>query len=305
MFGQISKGLSRRVKKYMLNHTLKSVLDTPAVDAIQDADVVLVTQLQSSDLLAYLVAVKSVLRNFESAAVKVVSDGLSEDDKKLLSTHIRHIEFKSIDDVDTDGLPRGGCWERLVTMIKESQHRFALQVDSDIVAPGPLPLLADYVKNNTAFALANKVNTGVLTLSEVSEWILQHEGPEIGHVQKAAELNLAKLPNPDTRKYAKATAAFAGFPKGECRLDDLKQFSLEMEAMLGVKEWKAWGSEQVASNYIIANCKKAEILPYPDYVNHNPDRYPEEGKLFHFYGTYRFHGGRYREQAKRTIASLM
>ena len=55
---------------------------------------------------------------------------------------------------------------------------------------------------------------------------------------------------------------FAGFaPSGEGRRI-AEAFSREATALLGAERWAQWGSEQVTSNFVIANQPDPLLLPY-------------------------------------------
>ena len=59
-----------------------------------------------------------------------------------------------------------------------------------------------------------------------------------------------------------------------------------MEAILGTS-WCDWGSEQVASNYAIANSPDPVVLPLPTYSGFGPSElgYWDKISCFHFVGT--------------------
>ena len=66
-----------------------------------------------------------------------------------------------------------------------------------------------------------------------------------------------------------------------------------------------WGSEQVASNFVVANSPSASVLPYPRYACFDPDlASPSQVAFLHFVGTWRFHGGIFAAAAKTAIARL-
>ena len=68
--------------------------------------------------------------------------------------------------------------------------------------------------------------------------------------------------------------------------------------------WREWGSEQVASNYVIANDPGPLQLPYDHYVNHWSEPLPADPAFVHFIGTYRFRNGNYSRCTRDAVARL-
>ena len=77
-----------------------------------------------------------------------------------------------------------------------------------------------------------------------------------------------------------------------------------MEQFLGLDVWKQWGSEQVASNFLIANTDQAFMLPFKHYPYWKPGISIASAKLVHFIGDNRFSEGEYIRQAKRIIRRI-
>jgi hypothetical protein len=77
-----------------------------------------------------------------------------------------------------------------------------------------------------------------------------------------------------------------------------------MTSIIGCKKWSEWGSEQVTSNFIVANSEKGQVLPFPEYCFHTPGTDIESATFVHFIGSYRFHGGHYARLAREVIAQL-
>lgn len=75
-----------------------------------------------------------------------------------------------------------------------------------------------------------------------------------------------------------------------------------MSALLGAR-WSEWGTEQVSSNYVVANSPDARVLPYPKYACFDLDMDPERSAFLHFIGTHRFERGVYAALANRVIGS--
>lgn len=292
-----------KFRAWQLRQACRAVLDTPPI-VTTDAKLVFVSMVQHKDVLPYLLAIKSVYRSFHEGGVIVLDDGsLSEADKSILNHHIQGVEIRSAQAVDLEGLQSGGTWERLVTLINESKHRYAVQVDADLVASGQLSEIVDLWKANISFALGNTNGPGKLKLSETGDYIRGEGVQDNPHVQIRSELAFETYENANERFYFRATSAFTGLAIGSCNMEQLKTFSKETDAALGSK-WTEWGSEQVSSNYMVANCPDSRELSGPVYLNNTPGSDLSQARLIHFFGTHRYHGGRYLKHALDAIAAL-
>ena len=76
-----------------------------------------------------------------------------------------------------------------------------------------------------------------------------------------------------------------------------------MEKILG-KRWTEWGSDQVASNFLVGNDPNAILLPYRRYRNFGGEALTDAAAFVHFFGTYRFDKGTYRRTARALAARL-
>jgi hypothetical protein len=106
------------------------------------------------------------------------------------------------------------------------------------------------------------------------------------------------------QRYVRGCSAFAGFAKGGFNRERLEQFSDRMAAALG-ERWSLWGSEQVASNFMIANAMRPEVLPYPAYASYVPRLDVSRCRFTHFIGSFRFKDGTYEAMAGNIIKQLM
>src|ERR1700761_625751 len=95
----------------------RAVLDTPPIVPTADR-VVIFSMIGTRVLLPYLVAVKSLHARIGIGRIAILDDGsLTEADKGVLAHHLGDPEIRSIRDVDTGLCPRGGTWERLLTLL--------------------------------------------------------------------------------------------------------------------------------------------------------------------------------------------
>jgi hypothetical protein len=76
-----------------------------------------------------------------------------------------------------------------------------------------------------------------------------------------------------------------------------------MQAELG-KRWEEWGTEQVASNFLVASSPGGFVLPWPKYCCFYDNEDVARSALIHFIGTWRFRGGVYARLGQRVAAEL-
>ena len=74
-----------------------------------------------------------------------------------------------------------------------------------------------------------------------------------------------------------------------------------MRRLTGTR-WDEWGTEQVASNYLVANLPGTLVLPFPDYGT--PDRIASRPRFLHFIGSQRFTTGCYARTARAVIGEI-
>jgi len=64
------------------------------------------------------------------------------------------------------------------------------------------------------------------------------------------------------------------------------------------------GSEQVTSNFLIANSGDPVLLPYAKYRNYWGDKVPDGTSFLHFVGTHRYSRMKYASYTRRAIDRL-
>lgn len=255
------------------------------------------------DVAAYLLAIKSLYLAIGQGRIVVIDDGsLNAEDCRILRHHIPRLDFLRVTDIDTRTCPRGACWERLVKIIQLTADNYVIQADADTLVSGAIPEVVDCWKSNRSFLLGTDVGQEVAPAASVARevlgWIEQarRHGRQVSAIM-LAEAALATLPDAFARRYVHASAGFAGFAKNAFNPHDLELFSSLMKERLG-KLWNEWGSEQVASNYMLANSPSAVVLPFSRYACFEPHLPPGERSFLHYIGTYRFDHGVYQRKAQ-------
>ncbi len=271
----------------------------PMAAGASDAGLALVSQVSRRDLLMYLVAVKSALPVLGPAQVVQLDDGsLRPADHALLAAHLPGSTCLPISAIDTGACPRGGTWERLCHILDRAEGSYVVQLDADTLARDGLEAVRACISANRAFALGTRLGRGIVSADAASRAAAAGT-----HVQLAAERALALLPDASGLRYVRGSSGFAGFARGGFPRARLEAFSRRMQAALGAR-WSEWGTEQVASNFAIANTPGAVVLPWPGHACHDPGIDAAGSGFLHFIGTHRFEGGAYSRLSRAAIAAM-
>lgn len=295
--------LKRIINTKLFNYSAREILNLPAVNCGNGGSVVVVSQLCSRDLIMYLVAIKSFTRFISPIKVIIVGDRLSVEDIATLNNNITNLEIINILDVDTDSFPKGGCWERLLTILDVCQDYFTIQLDADTITLSMPEEVIKCISENKSFTLGTDMGQNITSFREASRF-LKDQNAANQHVQILAELSLEKIDEEDNLKYIRGCAAFAGFARKEASREQIKNIARSIELIIGENKWKEWGSEQVASNIAIANSDNPLVLPVTKYHYYKPGIDWGQFHFLHFVGSLRFSDGGYARLAKRQIEML-
>jgi hypothetical protein len=285
-----------------------AVLDTPPIVPAQDG-VILFSMIGTRVLLPYLVAVKSLHQQLGRGRAVILDDGtLTAADKALLDHHLGRPAIHSIHDVDTGPCPHGGAWERFLTLLDLRRDDYVIQLDSDTVTVGPVPEVAAAVADGRSFTLMGDANARIMPAADLAAMTADEDflfNPR-AHVQGAIECGMDRLVVPQIAHplYVRGCAGFAGFAPSKDGRGLAEAFSREAQALLGADRWAQWGSEQVASNFVIANEPDARLLRYDRYLNFWNEGVPADARFIHFIGTYRYTGRAYIDATRQAVAAL-
>lgn len=284
---------------------IADVLDTPPIVPKKDG-LVLFSMIGTAVLLPYLVAVKSLWRQLGRGRVAILDDGtLTAQDMAILAHHCGDPEIIRIGSVDTGPFPTGGCWERLLTILDRRRGEYWLQLDSDTVTLGPVDEVARAIATNRSFTLLGGPDSPVEPLPVGAFASHFHpEGPKEGHVQTEVESRFGTLPQDRGWRYLRGCAGFAGFAAGGHGRPLAQAFLHGMTDLVGAEKTTVWGTEQVASNFVIANDPMPVTLPYARYLNYWGEPWATDAGFVHFVGTHRYAEGAY-EAASRAVIDQM
>lgn len=293
----------RRLREQWFPRQIAGILATPPVTA-RDDGLVLFSMIGTRVLLPYIVAAKSLHARLGAGRFVILDDGtLTGRDKALLAHHCDNPQVIPIASVATGPCPRGGTWERLLTILDLRRENYVIQFDSDTVTTGAVPEVVQSIELNRCFTIRGDDDAEILPVAEIAR---RHRGHPTTHVQAALEGCMDKLevPSLSDPHYVRGCSGFTGFARKAEGRSLAVEFSQAAEALLGRAKWDEWGSEQVTSNFVVANAEGALLLPYDRYMNFWDEGVPADVRFVHFIGTYRFHRGAYAAACRKVIAEL-
>lgn len=293
--------LRKRLRTRWFDFNTRGIYGTPPVRCDGTSDLLILSQLHHPDMTMYMLAAKSFARHARPGGFVIVDDGLTDADRKLLSAHFENMRFISSASVARGACPSRGCWERLMSIVAENEQHYVIQLDADTLTIGKPDEVLQCVNERRSFTLGTPTGQEVVSLAEASRHAEQSPSD---HVQSVAERALTRYPGHEQLKYVRGCAGFTGFPRGSLSAAAVEMFSSRMEQLVGPSKWREWGSEQVTSNFLVANMPDTRVLPVGRYPFWAPKRDLRETALIHFFGARRFSGGMYRRQARAIIDEL-
>jgi hypothetical protein len=295
--------LKDRIRRMRFARACEGVLRAAPVRLDTASRMVVLSQLQHKDVLMFLLALKSFARRIGTRAVHVLDDGtLTAEDRITLARHIPEVALLDRAEFRSAACPRGGCWERLLAISDLVRDYYVVQLDSDTLTLGAIDEVCASVGEERAFVLGTWDRQTFESMGERARAAQKLDHGLRAHVQVVAEANLDKLKEFETLRYVRGCAGFAGYPRQSFERAFIESISTEMRSVIGDK-WDEWGSEQVMSNIVVANCVKADVLPHPKYADCRKMK-AEVTEFIHFIGSCRFDGERYARLGAQVIASL-
>jgi hypothetical protein len=289
-----------KLEKFLFNTLCAGVSHTRPVQCDPASDVLILSQLHHPDVTMYMLAAKSFARHIKPKGFVIVDDGLTEKDRILLSNHFENMRFIPSASVARGACPARGCWERLLAIVDESNRSYVIQLDADTLTIGRPDEVLQCVAEHRSFVMGTQSGRHLVSLAEAGRHASKFSGQ---HVQGLAEQAFSRYPDNDQLKYVRGCAGFSGFARGTLSLARIEEFSTRMEELVGKSKWHEWGSEQVTSNFLVANTPGAMVLPVERYPFWAPGQDVGNAALVHFFGTFRFAGGMYQRLARRLIKS--
>lgn len=268
---------------------------------------VALSMVQHKDIAAYLVAIKSFALRLQPEKIVIICDrSITPDDELLLTRHIPHAVLHQAAAFLHPELPAAGaCWERLHALATYASNEYVVQLDADTVTLAALPEVEVAIENRQGFVLNgylpgdddDEPAAGVVSIEQASRYARRWSSQ---HVQAFAEQQLASA-GLSGSSYVRGCAGFTGFPPDPTLCEKLFQFSNKMGRLLGPR-WTEWGTEQVASNYLVANASDLQLLPQPKYSA--PGSTLDGHDFLHFLGSCRFDNRNYEKAVVKAIEMI-
>lgn len=293
------------VIRWKFNLSVQGIFRTAPVIRGKNPFVVL-SMVQHKDIGSYLVAIKTFALQLQPKQIVIICDpSITKEDEAVLTRHLPHAILQRSSIYAHDQLPVGGCWERLHALTVYAANDYVVQLDADTVTLSPLPEVVSAIKHRYGFVLNgylpidqdDEPATSIVPIDQASSYA-NRWSPK--HIQAFAEqqMKYAGLGQP---YYVRGCAGFTGFPPDPNLREKLIEFSRKMERLLGSR-WYEWGTEQVASNYLVANAIGTHLLPQPKYSA--PGGVLEEHSFVHFIGACRFINGDYEKAVRQAIRMI-
>lgn len=259
------------------------------------------------DVQMYILAVKALYRRLgRGKIVAIINRNLPESNRALIRKHLVTVDFQILEDLPVGRCQRGGTWERVIFCVNRSATDYVIQIDADVLCINRIEEVLDCVEQNRAFTLSEG-----LPIQPLNSWVEKAVARKSDHIVNTFELKGPEFPDSDKLLYARGSSGFAGFAKGGVTFDLLQTFHDGGVKVHG-ERWKEWGTEQIASNFMVANSPNALILPYPKYCTFEPEyaTFQKQGigdniSLLHFIGIFRFDLGTFRMLANREIDVML
>lgn len=294
------KRLREKTNAFEFAAVVKSVLETPPLDA-GHRDFVLLSMVQSRDVLPYLLAAKSFASYASPSKAVVVADpSLTRDDRAVLRKHIPFLEIVDAGSLQVATLPKGGTWERLIKIASLAPHHYVVQLDADTLTVAPIEEVVRAIEENRSFVLATANGQQIRDVQDAIEGLAGARESN-AHIQALAEANLDALVPLGDFRYVRGCSGFAGFARGSLEHGTLVSVSQAMHGRTGAR-WSEWGTEQVTSNIVTSSAQNAVLLPHPKYCA--PHWRDEYSAFLHFIGYVRYANRYYATVARKAIARL-
>lgn len=291
-----------RYARWRFNRVVRNVRRLPALSR-GNMPFTLLSMVHTRDVESYMLAARSFARFLNPGRIVVVCDpSITEEDRASMRACIPHIELRSATEFRHPELPVGGCWERLFAITEYACDSYVIQLDADTTALGDMPEIRDAIAGGIAFTHGERVDQQIISIADAVAFIEKFALRERPHVQALAEYALRKLTPDMPQRYVRGCAGFSGFPPDPQLRDRLLAFAAQMKTLLADR-WADWGTEQFASNYLIANYLRAEVLPLPRYCA--AVQSDATTVFIHFIGYCRFTNLKYSRHARSIISRLV
>lgn len=298
---KIKQRLRRDYYRWLYQKASRGILNTGPLKP-GATPFILLSMVQKRDVVPYLVALKSFVEYATPQRIVVVCDpSIDEADRKVLCAHVPHIELRAAHEFTHPDIPRGGTWERLLAICDYVREGYVVQLDADTITEDMPREVLQAISRRIGFVLGEEKEQKLINLATTSANAKADEWGQL-HIQGYSEACMAEVGLPANALYVRGCSGFTGFPASCSMREDLLHFSSCMAAKIGMQRWSSWGTEQVTSNYLVANAPGTQVLPYPQYGT--PDVMTDNTVFIHFIGSMRFVSNKYEATSRKVIERI-
>jgi len=284
----------------------RRILQTPPI-AYREAPLTIVSMVREPEVQAYILTIKSLYRRLGRGKIAAIIDNdLPQPKRDLIRRHLGPVEFHILEELPTGRCQRGGTWERVFFCVSRACNEYVIQIDCDVLCFGDIEEVKRCVDENRAFTVGEG-----MPIQPLSAWVEKGVARKSNSIAATFEIRAREFPNADKCLYVRGSSGFAGFAKGGVTVDFLETFHDDGVKLHG-ERWKEWGTEQLGSNFVVANSLNSVVLPYPKYATFEPEYatfqkqgITEDMSLLHFIGAYRFDQGVYARLANRETDEIL
>jgi uncharacterized protein YbaR (Trm112 family) len=302
MFYQLKKSIANG----RFDRQTRDILDTPPIEQ-KESPLSIVSMVENKDVQMYILAIKALYRRLKRGKIVAIIDSdMPQSSRKLIREHLGNVEFVLLDSIDTGSCQRGGTWERVLFCVDRSATDYVIQIDADVLCFGPIEEVLQCIEQNSAFTIAEGIPIQPLT-----NWVEKGIARGQDHIVTAFEVKALEFPDAARWLYVRGSSGFAGFARGGITRAVLEEFHAGGAKVHGAR-WTEWGTEQLASNFAVANSPRAVALPYPKYATWEPEyaAFQKNGitadmSALHFIGVFRFDLGVFPKLANREIGAML
>jgi hypothetical protein len=282
------------------NEAILAILNTPPIQPKNDG-LVIFSMIGTSVLLPYLVAVKSLWQQLQRGRVAILDDGsLTAQDRAILAQHCGDPQILRMQDIPMGNFPKGGKWERLLTVLDHRAGEYWLHLDSSTVTLGPLPEVERAISANRSFIL-------------LADDIVPDEPVELSGIAQAC-IGVEKITGIESAmgrmapglgwKYVRGTTGFAGFAAGNAGRELAGAFVARLKDLVGSDEASLRDADQIAASFLIANEGAPVCLPQDKYRRYRGEPWSEDCQFLEFTGDHRHANGGFIEASQRAIGQI-
>lgn len=296
-FNELKNKLNTRYEKWMYEQVVKDVLHTPPLQP-GELPFIALSMVHQRDVLPYLVAIKSFAKQANPQRVVIVCDPtIGDRERQIFKQHVPHVELRDAAEFRMWDIPVGGTWERLSAITEYVKKTYTVQLDADTITVAPIPDVIEAVSNSRGFVIGEDPGQPLLTLDDAAA--LSKDWSD-KHIQAYSEKRMIEA-GLSMNSYVRGCSGFTGFPVDAGMNEKMLNFSRKMRVVTQMR-WDEWGTEQITSNYLVANSNDARVLPFPAY--RTPKGTLTDVRFAHFIGYVRFSNDLYRQATRRTIKML-